>query len=103
MSENIKMMKLKNGSEEPQPIVLTTMIAIQALWKEGLNGILCLADLHSICVGKGQRVSTQNLEKLKNLALLDSEFRPPTSIRNVVLSAINGEGLSMSIGNPNEV
>ena len=90
---------LRNGSTAPAPIVHTTMMALRGMMSD-LLGVTALYDLHQICLGGNYKPSTRQLEYLKSRALLQPNGRPYDSIRNVVLSAIDGEGLDMTIVNP---
>ena len=95
----MEQLTLRNGSTEPAPIVQATMMALRGMMNDIL-GITALYDLHQICLGKNYKPSDRQLEYLKSRALLQTDGRPHDSIRNVVLSAIDGEGLDMKIVNP---
>lgn len=97
---SIEMVKLKNGSTEPHPTVVATMVSLKSQAKDGLGGMLLLYDLQQICKGKGERVNSSTVEKLKKLALLEQSGQPHDSVRNIVLSALQGEGLGMEIVSP---
>jgi hypothetical protein len=96
----MEMVKLKNGTEEAKHLVTTVMMSINGLAKQGLPGMLAVYDLAEVCKGKGYRPFGDNMKKLQGLALLDQSGKPHDSIRNIVLSAVQGEGLDMTIGSP---
>ena len=96
----MEVIKLRNGSEEPEPIVKVTMMALESLESKGLPGMLALYDLAEICKGKTVAPYGDNQKMLQDLALLKPDGQPHESIRNVVLSAVQGEGLGMYLGSP---
>jgi hypothetical protein len=65
-----------------------------------MPGILALYDLNEVCKGKNYTPFGDNLKKLQDLSLLQPDGKPHESIRNVVLSAVQGEGLDMHLGSP---
>lgn len=82
---------LKNGAEEVKALVMVTMMSLRHL--EPIELVQkCKDDTH-IFWGDTE-------EKLKSLALLECSGRPHDSIRNIVLSALAGEGLDMRLVSP---
>ena len=95
------MAKLKNGSEERDAAVAATMISLKYLWNSGFSGITVISDLLQICKNDPTyRAFGDNEETLKELALLQEDGKPHATIRNIVLSAISGEGLEMTLESP---
>jgi len=92
----MKILKLKNGSEEVEPLVTTTMMALETLIVEEP---LAFYDLVAKSRDKN-RTFFGNGEKILEERALISNGIIHNSIRNVVLSAVVGEGLSMTLGNP---
>ena len=95
------MTKLKNGTEEPQPMVSVAMMSINDLWASGIPGITALSDLVQICRNDPtyKKFGT-NEDTLKKLALLQANGQPHDLVRNIVLSAFTGEGLDLELGSP---
>lgn len=93
---------LKNGTIEDRGLVIATMMSIRGLMgSSGLEGLLLVADLVSICrKDPTYQPYGDNEKKLKELSLINSDGSVHESIRNIVLSAANGEGLEMSITSP---
>jgi hypothetical protein len=96
------MVKLRNGSEEAEPLVVTTSMSLRQLWESGIGGVLVLSDLVQICRNDpAYRPFGDNEKVLKDRALLQADGKPHDSIRNVVLSHFDGEGLGLTlIGSP---
>ena len=93
----MKMMKLKNGSEEAQVVVTTSMLSLRALFNDNPIAFYELTQKaknpkHK-CFGNTQQILT-------GLSLLDDNGNIHDSVKNVLLSAIDGEGTSMTFGNP---
>lgn len=85
---------LKNGAEEVKALVMVTMMSLRHLEPIAFYELVqkCKDDTH-IFWGDTE-------EKLKSLALLECSGRPHDSIRNIVLSALAGEGLDMRLVSP---
>ena len=96
-----KLVKLKNGSEEPENVVRATMISLEYLWRSGIPGMTQVYDLVQICRQSPDYKSFgSNEDTLKELCLLQDDGRPHQSVRNITLSAIEGEGLDMKLVSP---
>lgn len=96
----MQMTKLKNGSEEPTPLVATTMMTLESLMS-GLPGALMASDLVQICRDDpSYRKFGSNEAELQKLALLQGDGKPHQSVRNIVLSAFTGEGLGLTLTSP---
>ena len=91
---------LRNGSEELDSLVITTMTTLRRMMNDGFTGLMALYDLHQVCLETGYQPAAQQLEYLKILSMLQPNGRPHDSIRNIVLSAVQGEGLEMELVNP---
>ncbi|MFM9889074.1 MAG: hypothetical protein ACKVOE_00300 [Rickettsiales bacterium] len=90
--------KLKNGSEEAQSLVQVVMMSLATLWDQGLPGVLAVYDLRAIINDRSYK--SHYLEKLQSLALVGPDGSVHESIRNIVLSAVEGDGLEMKLGSP---
>lgn len=96
----LEALKLKNGSEEAKPLVIVVMVSLNTLLDKGFPGMLTAYDLVQICQGRDYKPSGNNLQMLKDLQLLQPDGQPHSSVRNIILSAVEGEGLGMSFGSP---
>lgn len=93
--------QLKNGSTEPTPIVATTIIALESLIAEkpiAFYELVCLARdrEHKLFSGTGADLVARGLVD----GNLERGFYIHSSIRNVIESAVVGEGLAMVLGDP---
>lgn len=92
--------KLKNGAEEAEPLVKVVMMHLTTMWERGLPGVLMAYDLREICEGRGDQVSKDTIRDLKKLGLVEEDGRVHDSTRNIILSAMSGEGLDTELVNP---
>ncbi len=89
--------RLKNGSEEPNALVAVTMVSLDAL----LDGHPIAAyDLVMMCRDSNYKPFGGNGKTLRDRALIDESGRVHDSIKNIVLSAAKGDGMSMTFGSP---
>jgi hypothetical protein len=95
----MKVLKLKNGSEEIEPLVMATMTQIRKLMS-GLPGALDAYERVQLCKDRKHEMFGDSLKNLQNLALIESSGSVHDSIRNVVLSAAVGDGLELHFENP---
>lgn len=83
------LVRLKNGSEEPEALVKATMLHIQSLAQ---TDPIALAQLHGVCENSHNFPFFQGMrEKLEGLSLL-GHGEPHESVRNIVLSAVVMDG-----------
>jgi hypothetical protein len=84
---------LKNGAQEAQPLVSITTILLKNLIREDpiafYELVMCCRDAEHTPFGN-------TAEKLQARRL----YPVHDSIRNIVLSAVTGEGLAMQLGSP---
>jgi len=95
----MKDIKLRNGSDENEIIVRTTMMALWQLESEGMSGMLALYGLRELCRDGSAKLYKDTRKKLQDLGLLQQDGQPDDSVRNVVLLAVQGEGVAW-ISNP---
>lgn len=94
--------KLKNGTEEAKPLVAVTMLVLRDMFDTApieAYELVCLArDPKHVPFGDcgGSLVRRMLVEQ----RVPGGALKVPTSIRNIVLSAVSGEGLDMVLGNP---
>ena len=100
-ANQMEMLALNNGSSEPKPAVITSMMSIRGLWNEGIPGICAISDLYERCRNQSHPIANGEKQKLESLALLQPDGHVHDTIKNVVLSAITGESLAdMKLGSP---
>jgi hypothetical protein len=92
---------LKNGSDEAKPLVATTLFVLEGLAKELP---IVLYELAELCKDPAHKPFGRCGDDLvdRNLATRDEDgtYRVHNSIRNIVLSAVEGEEMDMTLGNP---
>ncbi len=103
----IETVKLKNGTEEARPLVGVTMMSIRGLMGDlEHGGPIALYELVEICKDRDHKPFGNTGDKLAALSLAtpiansDGRFQVHNSIKNIVLSAVEGEGMEMSVGDP---
>lgn len=97
----MNILPLRNGATEPEPLVHATMLSLRTLFDERPIHFYELAQIarhpqHSVC---SPRIDAD----LRALGLLGSDgggARMHESIRNIMLSAVDGEGLDMQLRDP---
>lgn len=92
------MVRLKNGTEE-----LSTLIAVVMLSLKNLIGDdpISFYELVMKARDRNHKVFSQHqIDVLTRLGLMEPEGNLHQSVINVVLSAVTGEGLGMSLGDP---
>ena len=92
--------RLKNGSEEPYPIVAVITMSLGDMLDQGLPGVLSAYDLVERCKNSKYQMSEDTEKDLIKQSLLQRDGQPHSSIRNIVLSSIQGEGLEMKFVDP---
>lgn len=91
------MTTLKNGNTEASGLVTSVMVSLSNLMK---TNPMAIYELNEICKDAGHKIFGSLGGVLTDLALLGQDGQPHGSIKNIVLSAITGEGLEMTLGNP---
>ena len=95
--------KLKNGSEELDVLVSATMLSLRTLMQE--NPIAAF-ELVELCRDPAHKLFGNTRSDLEALSLVGRTADPDgppivhDSIRHIVLSAAEGEGLELTFGNP---
>jgi hypothetical protein len=93
----MNMLKLKNGSEEAEPLVRVTMFSLKQLFE---TKPIVAYELRELCKNSAHKLFGNSGDDLKALSLVQSDGRVHDSIRNIVLSAFDGEGLAMCMISP---
>lgn len=94
----LSLIRLKNGSEEPHVLVAAAMISLKNLIGDDP---ISFYELVMKARDPNHRVFSQHqINVLTGLSLMEPSGNLHQSITNVVLSAVSGEGLGLSIGDP---
>ena len=88
---------LKNGTEEAKPLVAVMMLTLEHLFEEDP---IAAYELVMLCRNKDHVLFGNTGATLKDLSLVERDGRVCQSIRNVVLSAVVGDGLDMILQSP---
>lgn len=91
-----KAITLKNGSQEADVLVAGIMLSLKSLMKENP---IALYELVMKCRNPNHQMFGNTKDVCEELALVERNS-VHDSIRNVVLSAVEGDGLSMKLGSP---
>ena len=89
--------RLKNGTEEARALVDGMMLSLTGLAKEDP---LVLYELAMICRDRSHELFGKTGDKLSALMLIQPDGQPHGSVRNVVLSAMVGDGFDMHLTDP---
>lgn len=93
----VKLVKLKNESEEVLVLVNATMMSLTKLLE---TNPMALYELVEVCRKPDHQIFGELDKVLRDFSLLQCDNKPHSSIKNIVLSAIEGEGLDMCVVNP---
>ena len=88
---------LKNGTEEVKMMIVFTMDLLRSLLHDNP---IAMYELVMVCRDSKHIPFGNTSEELQKLLLLQPDGRPHNSIRNIVLSAVMGDGLDMCLVNP---
>jgi hypothetical protein len=94
---DVKLVTLHNGAEEPDVVVMTTMLSLGTLFK---SNPIAVYELVQLTRNPSHQPFGNTGEVLQGLGLVGEDGRMHDSVRNVVQSAIVGEDLDMSLRHP---
>ena len=86
--------RLRNGNDEAAPLVAATMMTLRHLIDAD---VIAFYELTMLCRDPKHAVFGNVGAKLIAAGLLDERGVPHQSVRNVVLSAVKGEGLGLTL------
>lgn len=97
--------KLKNGTEEVSALVAITMLTIRGIWNNlSQGGPIAFYELVQICKDNDHEPFGDMGELLCKSGLVTrfaaGTFEVSTSIKNIVLSAAEGEGFDIQLVDP---
>ena len=93
----MKLLKLKNGSEEPDVLVTSTMMSLRGLLG---NNPIAFYELTMKCRDDSHEFFGNTEKDLQGLRLVQTDGKIHKSIRNIVQSAVTGDGLDLSLESP---
>ncbi|OGT46803.1 MAG: hypothetical protein A3E83_03890 [Gammaproteobacteria bacterium RIFCSPHIGHO2_12_FULL_41_20] len=96
-TQELPLIKLKNGSTELDGVVFTVMDNLKSLFHS--NPIL-FYEFVMKCRDSNHTMFGKSNDALKLLGLIEGNNSVHDSVRNIVLSAVEGEGLGMRLGSP---
>lgn len=88
---------LKNGAVEVKPLVAITMLRLKALWK---NTPMLFFELIMRARNPDHAWFGLTESDLKKEGLIEPDGTFCDSIRNIILSATEGEGMDITLGSP---
>lgn len=91
------LIKLKNGQQEEDGMVASVMMALRSLLEDHP---IAFYELVTKCRDSRYKPFGKSPEVLKATGLLDATGNVHGSIKNIVLSAVTGEGFEMALGSP---
>ncbi len=95
----MKTVVLKNGATESLALVNVTRMSINQLLS---SKPMAFYELVEVCRDKNHKIFGTLGDDLIGLALLQNDGQPHGSIKNIVLSAVTGEGMDMTLEDPTE-
>jgi hypothetical protein len=98
--EESPIVTLKNGTQYARRTMNTVMHHIRQMQTEIPNGALLLNDLVTKCRDADYEYYPGCQWKLSELDLLDSDGQVKPSVRDIVLSAVIGEGMDIGFASP---
>ena len=93
----IQLVQLANGTAVPDVLVTTTMIVLNDL---ASNDPIVFYELTMKCRDTNHPFWGSTEETLKQAALIKDNGEIHDSVKNIVLSAVKGEDLKMTLGSP---
>jgi hypothetical protein len=75
-------------------------MTLDNLWEQGLKGVLAVYDLREICEGRGDKIDQNTVRDLVKLGLVQPDGRVHSSIKNVVVSSLEGESVNTALVSP---
>ena len=91
--------RLKNGADEDDSAVTATMVAIERLCRSGMSGFTALYDLVHMCRDPAVVPASSSVNVLLSAGLLGDGV-VHAAVKNVVLSAAQGDGLALAFCSP---
>ena len=96
-AKRMKMVPLKNGSEEPDKLVKATILSLDSLMESLPIVFLAFVEF---CRNPQNQISEKTKEIVKKRSLLEDNGAIHSSVKNIVLCSVEGEGLDMKLSSP---
>jgi hypothetical protein len=93
----MELIVLKNGAEEAEPLVKVAMLSLESLIQ---SSPIAFYELVMKCRDSNHQFFGNTVERLKELSLVQRDGTIHDSVRNIVLSAAEGDGLDMKLVSP---
>lgn len=93
----MKTVVLKNGAEEVESLVVVMMLSLERLIQ---TNPIAAYELVEVCKNHTHIPFGNTGDVLKYSGLMESNGQIHTSVKNVVLSAFEGDGLNMHLTSP---
>jgi hypothetical protein len=90
--------RLRNGSSEAAPLVAATLLSLRSLLSEDP-----ISASELVCVARDptHKLSGKTGDRLREWALLEHDGKSMhASVRNIILSAVEGEGFDLRLISP---
>lgn len=96
----LEVVTLRNGAQEAKPLVAIIWAGIRKLLDDPMGGGIVMYELVMKCRDSNHQFFGNTGDRLKALRLVELNGAVHNSIRNIVLSSAEGEGLQMSFRCP---
>lgn len=93
----LQLVTLKNGAQVPQVLVVTTMMNLTRLIN---SNPIAFYELVQKCRDNNHQMFGNTKEIAVSLALMDRSGSVHRTVKDVVLSAVQGDDFDMTLGNP---
>ena len=94
----MNMTTLKTGKIVPQPTLITTMTALDALYN---CGSLAFFEFVELCRNSNHKIwSDEQCKELTDLSLIQKNGSVRSDVKEIVLAATIGDGLNLSLTSP---
>ena len=99
MNDPLELLKLKNGGEAPAAAVWATMTSLKAMMTSGLPSMFAVIELADH-VRRDKRIPDATRALLVQRGLMEPDGSIHDIVRDVILSAAQGEGVSFALVSP---
>jgi hypothetical protein len=96
-SKDLALVELKNKTTVPKSLVIVTMMSLKALLQKNP---IAFYELVQKCRNSKHEMFGNTLEVATKLGLIIHDGRIHEYTKNIILSAVSGDGLDMSLGSP---
>lgn len=97
-----EILRLKNGSEVSEAVLVAALISLEKLLEEGVEGAISFYELTMVSRNPNHELDETSQQKLIDRGLLQRDGTVHQVVRDVVINAVEGEGLEMHLTSPIE-